>query len=117
MIKFIKFSIFCRNRRKLFCKISKEYKGLKYLITHQSDAFIEIINFIDDEYEILDKQYYDLYKIKSKNSILTIPYTQKNIKIQLGSSQPFKFSFSDGFNTDKTYHYSSINNINTITFF
>ena len=105
------------NSKNSFCKISKEIKGLKYFIAKEGDAFIEIINLIDDEYEILDKQYYDLYKIKSKNTILTIPYTQKNIKIRLGSTQPFKFSFSDGFNNDKNYYYSSINNINAITFF
>ena len=53
-----------------------------------------------------------MMNMKSKNSILTIPYTQKNIKIQLQSTQPFKFSFSNGFNIDKNYHYSSINNVN-----
>ena len=74
--------------------------------------FYKIINFIDDEHEILDKENYNNYEIKSKNSILTIPYTQKNIKIQLQSTQPFKFSFSNGFNIDKNYHYSSINNVN-----
>ena len=100
------------NSINFFCKISKDVKEIKYFISSLGNAFIEIINVIDDEYEILDKQYYDLYKIKSKNTILTIPYTQKNIKIRLGSTQPFKFSFSDGFNNDKNYYYSSINNIN-----
>ena len=100
------------NSINFFCKISKDVKEIKYFISSLGNAFIEIINVIDDEYEILDKQYYDLYKIKSKNTILTIPYTQKNIKIRLGSTQPFKFSFSNGFNNDKNYYYSSINNIN-----
>ena len=100
------------NSKNYFCKISKNGKGIKYFISNEGDAFIEIINFIDDEHEILDKENYNNYEIKSKNSILTIPYTQKNIKIQLQSTQPFKFSFSNGFNIDKNYHYSSINNVN-----
>ena len=100
------------NSKNYFCKISKNEKGIKYFISNGGDAFIEIINFIDDEHEILDKENYNNYEIKSKNSILTIPYTQKNIKIQLQSTQPFKFSFSNGFNIDKNYHYSSINNVN-----
>ena len=94
------------NSKNYFCKISKNEKGIKYFISNEGDAFIEIINFIDDEHEILDKENYNNYEIKSKNSILTIPYTQKNIKIQLQSTQPFKFSFSNGFNIDKNYYYS-----------
>ena len=66
------------NSKNYFCKISKNEKGIKYFISNGGDAFIEIINFIDDEHEILDKENYNNYEIKSKNSILTISKEYKN---------------------------------------
>ena len=100
------------NNINSFCKIRKDMKDTKYFISEGGDAFLEIINVVtDDNYEILDQQNYNNYELNSKISILNIPYTQKIIKIQIESSQQFKFSFSNGYIYDKNiYYYSNCNN-------
>ena len=101
------------NYRNFYCKIDKEDKRNRLFISKVNDAFIEIINVIqDDDYQILDKEYYELYDLESKNTILTIPYTQKNIEIELMSFEPFKFSFANGFNNNNKFYYNSISNAN-----
>ena len=118
------------NNQNFFCKIGKDVKNRKYFISEGGDAFLEIINVVtDDSKEILDQQNYKNYELNSKISILTIPYTQKIIKIQIQSSQQFKFSFSNGYTNDKNiYYYSNSNNnidstknndkyVNSITFY
>ena len=102
----------CRlNNKNFFCKIDKDMKTTKYFISEGGDAFLEIINVVtDDNYEILDKLNYNNYELNSKISILTIPYTQKIIKIQIQSSEQFKFSFSNGYTNDKNIYYYPYSN-------
>ena len=101
------------NNKNFYCKIEKNMKDRKYFISHGGDAFLEIINGkIDDNCEILNQEHYTNYELNSKLSILTIPYTQKTIQIQIQSSQLFKFSFANGYTDDKNYYYYLNSNIN-----
>ena len=100
------------SNKNFYCKIEKGFKGSKYLMAENGDAFIELINVINNDYQILNRSFYNNYELQSKNSILVIPYTQKTIEIQIKSVKPFNFSFSNGFTNDQNYCYNSISNTN-----
>ena len=100
------------NQNNLYYKIPDGFNGKIKLEIRQNDAFIEFLTGINDyeDFEILSTELTN-YEIKSRISIIRIPYTQKDIKIKLTSDMPFKFSFSNGFSNDEKYYYHSNSNI------
>ena len=86
-----------------------------HLSTKDNDAFIEILTELkeSDDYEFLDFQPVQNKNLNHKTSILFIGYTHKDIKIELTSKEPFKFSFSNGFTigSDSFYYSSNFNSM------
>jgi hypothetical protein len=101
------------NRNNLYYKIPSDFRGKLILQTNEYDAFIQFLSSPDENENhgfILAKSSFDNYKIDFMKSTLYIPYTQKEIEIQLFSSEPFKFSFSSGYSLsipDSWYYYNS----------
>ena len=102
------------NKDNLYYTIEKDFKGKLTLETNENFAFIQFLIGLEENknYEKLSQTSYINHEIKYKTTILVIPYTQKEIEIQLSSSDPFKFSFSNGFSSNNDYYYNSISNIN-----
>lgn len=100
------------SRNNLYYKIDTNFKGKLTLETNENDAFVHFLYGFEenDEYEILFQTSYNNYQIIKKASMLILPYTQKEIEIQLSSSKPFKFSFSNGYSNDNNYYYISPSN-------
>ena len=104
------------NRNNLYYKIPSDFRGKLLLQTNEYDAFIQFLSSPDENEShgfILAKSSFNNYKIDFMKSTLYIPYTQKEIEIQLFSSEPFKFSFSSGYSlsiSDSWYYYNSNDN-------
>ena len=104
------------NKNNLYYDISKDFKGKIKLITNKYDAFIQFLSSPEEKDEhtfIMASSSFSNYKIKFPTSTLYIPYTQKEIKIELISSEKYKYSFSGGFSSSvpySWYYYSSKSN-------
>ena len=104
------------NKNNLYYDISKDFKGKIKLITNEYDAFIQFLSSPEEKDEhtfIMASSSFSNYKIKFPTSTLYIPYTQKEIKIELISSEKYKYSFSGGFSSSvpySWYYYSSKSN-------
>jgi hypothetical protein len=74
------------NRNNLYYKIPSDFRGKLILQTNEYDAFIQFLSSPDENENhgfILAKSSFDNYKIDFMKSTLYIPYTQKEIDIQL----------------------------------
>ena len=103
---------FILNKDNLFYEIDKDFKGKLTLQINDYSAFIHFLTGFEqgDIYEKLFGTFYKNYEIKNKISLLIIPYTQKEVEIQLVSSEPFKYFFSGGFSFNYDYYYNSNSN-------
>jgi len=94
------------NKNNLYYDISKDFKGKIKLITNEYDAFIQFLSGPEEKDKhtfIMASSSFSNYKIKFPTSTLYIPYTQKEIKIELISSEKYKYSFSGGFSSSIPY--------------
>ena len=104
------------NRNNLYYVIPDNFKGSLILEIEKEDAFIKFLSIPeekDDHIYIMARTSFNKYEIEFKTSTLFIPYTQKQIEIQLYSNQSFKYSLSGGFSSsssDSWYYYNSTSN-------
>ena len=100
------------NGKNLYLKIDKTFKERILLFSEVSDAFLELLFPLkDNNYEILNKSDYIDYQLTYKNTFFVIPYTQKEIKIQIKSDKPYQYSFSSGYSNNKNFYFDSISNV------
>ena len=108
--------LFELNEKKFYYEIPDNFKDTLTLEITGEDAFIKLLSVPEEKDEhiyIMAKTSFSKYKIGFKTSTLFIPYTQKQIEIQLYSNESFKYSFSGGFasNTPSSwYYYNSTEN-------
>ena len=101
------------NKDSMYYKLKERFYGSLTLIIQENDAFIEFLFHIEDtnEYDIISPHTFKNYEINKLNTIITIPYTQKDIEININSDSSFQFSYSFYFSNDKKYYSNSISNI------
>ena len=101
------------NKKNLYLKVDKTFKERILLFSETNDAFLELLFPIkDNDYEILNKSDYYDYQLKYKTTLFIIPYTQKEIRIQIKSNKPYLYSFSNGYSNNKDFYFDSVSNTN-----
>ena len=105
------------NKNNLYFEIQSGFKGQLILETNKYDAFIEFLSSSGDDDEhilLMARTSFNNYKIEFNKSTLFIPYTQKEIKIQIFSTKQFQYSLANGFSSGSLYsfyYYNSTSNI------
>ena len=106
------------NKNNLYFQIPDNFNDFLLLSVKidENDAFIKFLSIPeekDDHIYIMAKTSFNKYKIGFRTSTLFIPYTQKQIEIQLYSNESFKYSFSGGLSSNTPnswYYYNSSSN-------
>ena len=98
------------NQTNLYCYLN--VKGQLTLEIKENDAFLEFHYSIEGiDYEKIAKTELNHYELIKSDSIIIIPYTQKNLNFRLYSDSLFHFSFSYDFSYNTNYYQKSKSNI------
>ena len=96
------------NKNNYYHVITSDYKGQLILETKESNAFIQFLSSSENEVDhmsLIASSTFNNYKIEFNTITLFIPYTQKEIEIQLTSSEAFQYSFSNGYSLTTSYYW------------
>ena len=105
------------NKNNLYYIIPNDYKGELILEAKENNAFIQFLSSSENDgnhMSLMASSTFNNYKIGFNTITLFIPYTQKEIEIQLTSSEAFQYSFSNGYSLTTSYYWYYYNsNYNT----
>ena len=96
------------NKNNLYYVINSNYKGILILETKESNGFIQFLSSSEndtDHMSLMASSTFNNYKIEFNTLTLFIPYTEKEIEIQLTSPEAFQYSFSNGYSLTTLYYW------------
>ena len=96
------------NKNNLYHLNNSNYKGTLILEAKESNGFIQFLSSSEDDIDhmsLMASSTFKNYKIEFTTITLFIPYTEKEIEIQLTSSEAFQYSFSNGYSLTTSYYW------------